>query len=118
MHNVPKLMVGRRQCHAVMHPDDARVIGVHDHDDVVLTSPWGEVVVSVRVTDDVVVGAVGMTHGWGHSGAWSTAVAAGGSSYNLLTPNGADQIDRPSGNAFFNGVPVSAAPASDTTRDR
>ena len=117
MHNVPKLMVGRRQCHAVMHPDDAQAIGVHDHDDVVLTSPWGEVTVSVRVTADVMVGAVGMTHGWGHGGTWSTAVAAGGSSYNLLTPNGADQIDRPSGNAFFNGVPVSAVPASAPARN-
>ncbi|AHC24469.2 molybdopterin oxidoreductase [Mycolicibacterium neoaurum] len=114
LHNVPELMVGRRRCHAVIHPEDAHAAGVHDHDDIVVTSPWGQVRVPVRVSDDVAVGAVGMTHGWGHDGLWQTATAAGGSSYNLLTPNSADHIDRPSGNAFFNGVPVSVAAAEQT----
>ena len=115
LHNVPELMVGRRRCHAVIHPEDASTAGVHDHDDVVVTSPWGQVRVPVRVSDDVAVGAVGMTHGWGHDGLWKTAKAAGGSSYNLLTPNGADHIDRPSGNAFFNGIPVSVAAVESVT---
>jgi anaerobic selenocysteine-containing dehydrogenase len=116
LHNIPELMSGRRRCHAVMHPDDAEAIGVHDHDDVVVQSPWGEVTVSVRISDEVAVGAIGMTHGWGHRGGWRTAIAAGGDNYNLLTPSGVDQIDRPSGNAFFNGVPVSAASAQITVR--
>ncbi|MEW5809170.1 MAG: molybdopterin-dependent oxidoreductase [Actinomycetota bacterium] len=115
LHNVPELLVGARRCHALMHPDDARAVGVHDHDDIVVTSPWGQVRTAVRVCDEVAVGAVGMTHGWGHGGRWRAAVAAGGSSYNLLTPSNVDHIDRPSGNAFFNGVPISVA-AAETRR--
>jgi len=107
LHNVPELLTGRRGCHAVMNPGDALSAGVHDDDEVVVTSAWGTVRTPVRVSDEVAPGALGMTHGWGHRGRWNTAVAAGGSNYNLLTPNGADHVDRPSGNAFFNGVPVS-----------
>ena len=40
------------------------------------------------------------------TGTWSTAVAAGGVSYNQLTPTDASEIDMPSGNAYFNGIPV------------
>jgi anaerobic selenocysteine-containing dehydrogenase len=111
LHNVPELLVGARKCHAVVHPDDARGLGVHDHDDIVITSAWGRVRVPVRLSDEMAVGALGMTHGWGHGGRWTTATAAGGDSYNRLTPNAAEQIDRPSGNAFFNGIPVAVAGA-------
>lgn len=107
LHNIPELMVGRRGCHATVNPRNARALGLHDHDDVVIRSPWGQVTTSVRVSEEVAPDSVGLTHGWGHAGNWRTAVAAGGSNYNLLTPNRADLIDRPSGNAFFNGIPVS-----------
>lgn len=102
LHNVPRLMKGDRRCHALVHPDDAAGLG----DLVSITSPWGTITVPVKVTDEVVAGSVGLTHGWGHDGGWQTAVEAGGSSYNRLTPAGAAEIDRPSGNAFFNGIPV------------
>jgi len=102
LHNIPRLMKGDRTCHALVHPDDA--VGLGDH--ATITSPWGTITVPVKVTDEVVAGSVGLTHGWGHQGGWRTAIDAGGSSYNLLTPTGADEIDQPSGNAFFNGIPV------------
>lgn len=102
MHNIPRLMKGDRRCHALVHPDDAAGLGDH----ATITSPWGTITVPVKVTDEVVAGSVGLTQGWGHEGGWRTAVEGGGSSYNSLTPAGADEIDRPSGNAFFNGIPV------------
>lgn len=109
LHNVPRLMAGDRRCHALLHPDDAAASRLDDGDDVTITSRWGRITVPVRVTDEVAPGAVGLTHGWGHSGGWRTAVAAGGASYNTLTPTDPAEIDRPSGNAYFNGVPVAVS---------
>lgn len=111
LHNVPRLMAGDRQCRAQLHPDDARAAGVADGDHVAITSPWGRITVDARVTDEISVGSVGLTQGWGHTGGWRTAIAAGGASYNLLTPTDPAEVDRPSGNAFFNGIPVTVTAA-------
>ncbi|MGX1811158.1 molybdopterin-dependent oxidoreductase [Nocardia sp. NPDC055321] len=107
MHNHDRLMTGQRRCHAVLSPADAAAHGVHDRDTITITSPWGRVAVPVRVSDEVITGSIGLTHGFGHSGSWRRAVAAGGANYNLLTPSDIDFIDQPSGNAFLNGIPVS-----------
>ncbi|MEB3031858.1 molybdopterin-containing oxidoreductase family protein [[Mycobacterium] nativiensis] len=107
LHNVPRLMSGDRRCRAFVHPDIAAAKGVGAGDDIRITSPWGQIVVPVELDDAIAANAVGMTHGWGHSGGWTLATAAGGASYNALTPSGGDHIDRPSGNAFLNGIPVS-----------
>jgi len=106
LHNVPRLMAGDRRCHALVHPDDAVAAGITDGSDVELTTPWGTLTAPARLTDEVVAGSIGLTHGWGHQGGWQTAVAAGGASYNRLTPTDPAEIDRPSGNAYFNGIPV------------
>jgi anaerobic selenocysteine-containing dehydrogenase len=109
LHNVPRLMSGDRRCRAFVHPDTAATAEVSGGE-VSISSQWGRIEVPVEIDDAIAVGAVGLTQGWGHAGGWSLAVAAGGASYNTLTPSGADQVDRPSGNAFFNGIPVSIAP--------
>lgn len=115
LHNVPRLMSGGRRCRAFVHPETAARAAV-DAGDVTISSPWGRIEVPVELDDAIAVGAVGLTQGWGHAGGWSVAVAAGGASYNMLTPSGGDQVDRPSGNAFFNGVPVAIAPATVSLR--
>jgi formate dehydrogenase len=106
LHNVPRLMHGDRRCHALMHPADAAQAGTEDGGELTISSPWGRITVPVKLTEDVVAGSIGLTHGWGHQGGWKTAIAAGGASYNRLTPADPAEIDRPSGNAFFNGIPV------------
>jgi len=111
MHNVPRLMCGDRRCHAVLCTQDATEIGVHDRDSITITSAWGQIDVPVLVSDEVMAGSIGLTHGYGHSGTWGRAVAAGGANYNLLTPTDPTLIDRPSGNAFLNGIPVAVTPA-------
>jgi anaerobic selenocysteine-containing dehydrogenase len=112
MHNVPRLMTGGGgRCHAVLNTEDATKAGVYDRDSITITSAWGQIDVPVLVNDEVMPGSIGLTHGYGHSGTWGRAVAAGGANYNLLTPTDPSLIDRPSGNAFMNGIPVSVTPA-------
>jgi formate dehydrogenase len=85
---------------------------VHDRDPLTITSQWGQITVPVIVSDEVMEGTVGLTHGFGHGGGWRRAVAAGGANYNVLTPDDPSYIDQPSGNAFLNGIPVRVEPAS------
>lgn len=112
MHNIPRLLSGGRQCHLQLNPADAAAVQVTDGGHAVVTSPWGSLTTQVKVTDEITPGSVGLTQGWGHTGGWKTAVEAGGASYNLLTPTDPAKIDRPSGNAFFNGIPVAITAAA------
>ncbi|MGH8492985.1 MAG: molybdopterin-containing oxidoreductase family protein [Moraxellaceae bacterium] len=107
LYNVPKLMSSNRRCRIKLHPSDASAAGILDRTEVRVRSPWGEVCVPLEVSEEIMPGTVGMPQGWGHKGGWHTAVAAGGASYNQLTPTSAHLIDRPSGNAWLNGIPVS-----------
>ncbi|MEY1673138.1 molybdopterin-dependent oxidoreductase [Gordonia sp. ABKF26] len=113
LHNVPRLMTGgERECHAIMSRSDAAAAGVYDRDSLTITSQWGEITVPVVVSNEVMDGTVGLTHGFGHAGGWRRAVAAGGANYNVLTPDDPRYIDQPSGNAFLNGIPVRVENAS------
>ncbi len=106
LHNVPKLMAGDRVQRLRMHPADAAGRGIDDGDEVEIVSRHGRITAPVRVSDEVIRGAVGLPQGWGHRGGWRRAVAAGGSTYNLLTTNAPSEVDVPSGNAVLNGVSV------------
>lgn len=112
MHNVAKLMAADRVQRLRIHPADADPLGIDDGDEVEVASRHGSITVPARVTDEVMPGSVGLPQGWGHRGGWRRAVAAGGANYNRLTSNSPTEIDVPSGNAAFNGVPVSVRPTT------
>jgi anaerobic selenocysteine-containing dehydrogenase len=107
MHNVPMLMKGKPRCTLMMHPEDARGLGLSEGDEAVVTSRVGEVRVPVNVTDEVMRGVVSLPHGYGHGrGGVRLAVAAAhaGASLNDLTDD--QRVDALCGNAAFSGVPV------------
>jgi formate dehydrogenase len=106
LHNVPRLMSGKRSCRLRMHPDDAHSRGLQDEAAVRVTSRWGTIEVDLHVTDEVVPGSVGLNQHWGHKGGWRVAVAAGGARYNDLVPNTVESLDAVSGNAWVNGIGV------------
>ncbi|MGW6928453.1 molybdopterin-containing oxidoreductase family protein [Lentzea sp. NPDC054927] len=110
LHNIPSLVSRTRTCAARINPIDASALGVRSSEDVRLVSDWGEIVVQLDVTDEIIQGAVGLTHGWGHGGLWEQAREAGGAGYNRLTSAGPGDFDRPSGNAVFNGILVRILP--------
>ena len=105
MHNPDKL--ARSQVpELLLHPDDAAARGVATGDLVTVQSDAGAVTVTARVTPDVVRGSVCYPHGWGHKGGWRGANGRPGVNINVLLPRGPGAVERVSGTAFIDGVPV------------
>lgn len=112
MHNSHRLVKGPVRCTLLVHPDDAARLGIADGAQVRVRSRVGEVRVPAAVTDEVMPGVVSLPHGWGHDRdgtQLSVARAHAGASVNDLTDDA--RFDRLSGNACFNGVPVTVEPA-------
>jgi len=113
MHNSPRLMKGADRCTALLHPIDAKARGLADGDRVRVTSAVGAIEVPLKVSDEMRPGVVSVPHGFGHARAgvgWSLAARKGGSSVNDITDPAI--VDRLSGNAALNGVPVRVELAS------
>ena len=106
MHNVPALMRGDRVHALRMHPADAEPRGLADGAPVRIRSRAGEVEVPVTLTDEMTPGVVALPHGWGHSGGWRRANAAGGVNSNLLTDASPESLERLAGMSHLNGVAV------------
>ncbi|MBL8610255.1 MAG: molybdopterin-dependent oxidoreductase [Myxococcales bacterium] len=107
LHNSERLVKGRDRGVLLVHPDDARARGLADGARARVTTDQGTVVAVVKVSDEVMRGVVSLPHGWGHDrpGVRARVAAAhAGVSMNDLTDDG--RLDRLTGNAAFNGVPV------------
>ncbi|WP_410672029.1 molybdopterin oxidoreductase family protein [Amycolatopsis sp. cmx-4-68] len=107
LHNVPSLAGGSNQCTLHVNPADVTKFGLGDR--AVVRSAKGEVVVEVEPTDSIMPGVVSLPHGWGHAGSTQRVAARHpGVNANALTDELV--VDVPSGNAVFNGVPVTVHP--------
>ncbi|MDZ5623250.1 molybdopterin-dependent oxidoreductase [Nocardioides sp. HM23] len=107
MHNTPKHRDPSRRQWAMVHPKDAADIGLSDGELVRVRTAKGSIEVPARVTDEVVQGCIAVPHGWGHlDGGWQIANAAGGANVNEVLPAEAADLERASGMAHLNGVPV------------
>ncbi|WP_329044060.1 molybdopterin oxidoreductase family protein [Amycolatopsis sp. NBC_01488] len=107
LHNVPSLVGGSNQCTLHVNPSDVTRYGLGDR--AVVRSSAGEVVVDVEPTDAIMPGVVSLPHGWGHAGS-SQRVAARHPGVNANALTDELVLDVPSGNAVFNGVPVTVRP--------
>ncbi|MFI6389030.1 molybdopterin-dependent oxidoreductase [Nonomuraea sp. NPDC050540] len=107
MHNVAPLVGGSNQCTLQINPADVARLGLDGH--ATVRSSTGELTVPLEPTDTIMPGVVSLPHGWGHAGsAQSVAAEHPGVSANTLTDE--STVDLPSGNAVFNGVPVTILP--------
>jgi formate dehydrogenase len=106
MHNAPLLMRGGRTHAARIHPDDAEALGLADGERCRIASAHGAIEIEAAVTDEVKQGTVAVPHGWGHSGGWQVANAAGGANVNVLASSDPEDLERLAGMAFLNGIPV------------
>jgi anaerobic selenocysteine-containing dehydrogenase len=108
--NVPSLTRGRDLCTLQMHPADAEQRGLEDGKPARVTSRVGEVTVTVELTDDLRPGVVSLPHGFGHDldgVGLSVARRKPGANTNVLTDPAL--LDRVSGTAVLNGIPVQVA---------
>ncbi len=107
MHNSPRLMKGADRCTALLHPQDAQRRGLSDGQRVRVASAAGAIEVPLEISDEMRPGVVSVPHGFGHRGAglgWRVAAAHAGASVNDITDPSV--VDRLTGNAAFNDVPV------------
>jgi anaerobic selenocysteine-containing dehydrogenase len=91
MHDIHRLMKGKRRDQLMVHPDDLVSLGIADGQDVEVRGAGGSVRIPVQSSADMMRGVVSLPHGFGHA------------SYNDLT---ASEVDAVSGNAALNGVTV------------
>ena len=107
LHNAPKLVSGAARCTLLVHPEDAKVLGLSAGDQARVRSRVGEVVVPVELSEAMMRGVVSLPHGYGHGREGvrlQVAAAHAGESVNDLTDELA--VDALSGNAAFSGVRV------------
>ncbi|EOD66934.1 molybdopterin oxidoreductase family protein [Amycolatopsis vancoresmycina] len=107
LHNVPALVGGSNRCTLHVNPADVSRLGLGEK--AVVRSSAGELVVDVEPTDSIMPGVVSLPHGWGHAGS-SQRVAAQHPGVNANALTDELVVDVPSGNAVFNGVPVTVGP--------
>jgi anaerobic selenocysteine-containing dehydrogenase len=107
MHNSRRLVKGPARCTLLVHPEDAATRRLATGDLAALESEAGSVTVAVEVSDTVRRGVVSLPHGWGHDRDGVRLGVAGehaGVSANDVTSE--RYLDTLSGNAAFNGLPV------------
>lgn len=111
MHNLPALAKGPFRCTALVHPIDARRLGLVDGVMAAITNGARRIEAQVEVSAEMMPGVVSLPHGWGHDLAGvrlNVAVERPGANLNaLLDENLRDPL---SGNAVLSGVPVRMAP--------
>jgi anaerobic selenocysteine-containing dehydrogenase len=113
LHNSPRLMKGADRCTALLHPQDAQARGLADGDTVRVTSAVGSIEVPLEVSDEMRPGVVSIPHGFGHTRrgvGWTHAAAKAGASVNDITDPSV--VDRLTGNAAYNAVPVNVQAAA------
>jgi anaerobic selenocysteine-containing dehydrogenase len=110
LHTVPSLLGGSNRCTLHVNPADVARYGLGER--AVVRSATGELVVDVEPTDVIMPGVVSLPHGWGHADS-KHRVASQNAGVNANTLTDERVVDVPSGNAVFNGVPVTISPYQD-----
>ena len=108
LHNLPALAKGPNRCTLLIHPEDAKRLGIEGGKFVRVRSRIGEVEVECQITDEMMPGVVSLPHGYGHQlEGVKLSVAQDkqpGACSNYLTDE--TLLDVPSGTHVANGIPV------------
>ena len=108
--NSHRLVKGKNPCTVQMSTGDAAALGICSGQRVLVRSAVGQIEIEAEVNDDLMPGVVSVPQGWGHDqdGTRMTVAATQpGVSINELTDTG--RVDPLTGNAAFNGTPVSVS---------
>ncbi len=107
LHNSHRLLKGPNRCTLMIHPDDAKGLGLEAGDIATVFNHVGTVDIETEITEDIMPGVVSIPHGFGHGRKGvklSVAATNPGVSMNDLTDPAL--VDELSGNAVLNGIPV------------
>ena len=111
MHNLPVLAKGPMRCTALVHPADAKRLGLADGALARISNQGRSIEAQVQISDEMMPGVVSLPHGWGHGLPGSRmALAAERPGVNLNALLDEDWRDPLSGNAVLSGVPVVLEP--------
>lgn len=94
----------------LIHPDDAAARSIVDGGEVKVSTKWGRIDVTAKVTEEVRPGCVAYPHGRGQTGGWRRANARPGANLNQITPSTPDMAEQVSGMSFLEGFEVEVAP--------
>lgn len=108
--NLSLVSKGSEVCVLQMHPDDAAMAGISNGDEVELTSARSSQRVQVEITDVMACGVVSLPHGFSRDKTTWQQNLVTGANYNRLAD--ATAVDKPTGTAALNGIPVSVLPVS------
>lgn len=107
MHNLPILAKGPMRCTALVHPADAKRLGLADGALARISNQGRSIEAQVQVSEEMMPGVVSLPHGWGHGlPGTRMALAAERPGANLNTLLDENWRDPLSGNAVLSGVPV------------
>ncbi len=105
--NAQRLLKAAGPITVQLHPDDARRLGIADGQMVTVRSRSGSLRLPAEFDTDIAPGVVSIAQGWGHDrpgiGMRRAATQPGASINSLTDPT---RIDALTGNAAFNGTPV------------
>ena len=111
MHNLPVLAKGPERCTALLHPDDARRLGLSNGQIARIRHGERSITAPVEVSAAMMPGVVSLPHGWGHDLPGSRLqVAAERPGANLNALFTESRRDPLSGNAVLSGVAVEMEP--------
>lgn len=111
MHNLPILAKGPMGCTALVHPTDAKRLGLADGALARISNQGRSIKAQVQVSEEMMPGVVSLPHGWGHGlPGTRMALAAERPGANLNTLLDEDWRDPLSGNSVLSGVPVELHP--------
>ncbi len=98
----------RARNYLFMHPEDAKQRQLKEGQTVSLASKSGDVEIELKLSDDLMLGVVAVTHGWGHqnSKGMSFAQSTPGVNVNRLLPSGPDSFEPLSNQAHMTGIAV------------
>ena len=108
LHNSHRLVKGKNRCTLMIHSEDAKRAKLANGDTALVQSRVGMLYIETQITDDIMQGVISIPHGWGHSmPGTQLQVASKQPGVNLNTLSDDQFVDRLTGTAAFNGIPVS-----------
>jgi anaerobic selenocysteine-containing dehydrogenase len=107
LHNTPLAVKGPDRCTLIVHPDDARRLGLQDAKHVSIRSRVATRTAKLTISDEVMPGVVSLPHGWGHGAeGMRMALASANAGINFNDMADDSVIEAVVGNAILNGIPV------------